>query len=124
MGKGEQKSNRYRARIEFAATHRKQTKATISNRYKIAPPAGCKLAKWGAELKHLFWLLLLASSVIPILGAVSPRVAVAQERRERTIDEVKAEAITRAENGMYPLIALDPADIREAFASIKTSDPD
>jgi esterase FrsA len=48
----------------------------------------------------------------------------AQEHRERTLDEIKAEAQKRAENGMYPLIGLDPADVREAFASIKTLDND
>jgi cephalosporin-C deacetylase-like acetyl esterase len=48
----------------------------------------------------------------------------AQEPHERTIDEIKTEAIKRAENGMYPLIGLDPADVREAFASIKTKDKD
>jgi cephalosporin-C deacetylase-like acetyl esterase len=47
--------------------------------------------------------------------------AVAQER---TLDEIKSEAIKRAENGMYPLIGLDPADVKEAFASIKTTDND
>jgi len=47
-----------------------------------------------------------------------------QERGERTLDEIKTEAIHRAENGMYPLIGLDPADVREAFASIKTTDKD
>src|SRR2546429_5919616 len=49
--------------------------------------------------------------------------AIAQQK-ERTLDEIKAEAIKRAENGMYPLIGLDPADVREAFAAIKTSDHD
>ena len=44
--------------------------------------------------------------------------------QERTLDEIKAEAIKRAENGMYPLIGLDPADVRQAFAAIKTSDYD
>src|ERR1700740_935220 len=44
--------------------------------------------------------------------------------RERTLDEIKAEAIKRAENGMYPLIGLDPADLKEAFAAIKTRDYD
>ena len=44
--------------------------------------------------------------------------------QERTLDEIKAEAIKRAENGMYPLIGLDPADVKEAFAAIKTSDYD
>jgi len=47
-----------------------------------------------------------------------------QQRGERTLDEIKTEAIHRAENGMYPLIGLDPADVREAFASIKTTDKD
>lgn len=50
--------------------------------------------------------------------------AFAQQQRERTLDEIKTEALKRAENGMYPLIGLDPADVREAFASIKTSDND
>jgi pimeloyl-ACP methyl ester carboxylesterase len=50
--------------------------------------------------------------------------AFAQEQRERTLDEIKTEALKRAENGMYPLIGLDPADVREAFASIKTLDND
>ena len=50
--------------------------------------------------------------------------AFAQEHRERTLDEIKAEAVKRAENGMYPLIGLDPADVREAFASIKSTDND
>lgn len=46
------------------------------------------------------------------------------QQRERTLDEIKTEALKRAENGMYPLIGLDPADVREAFASIKTTDND
>ncbi len=50
--------------------------------------------------------------------------ALAQEKRERTLEEIKTEAIHRAENGMYPLIGLDPADVREAFASIHTTDKD
>ncbi|HXP16385.1 MAG TPA: hypothetical protein VN868_04745, partial [Terriglobales bacterium] len=46
------------------------------------------------------------------------------ERSERTLDEIKAEAIHRAENGMYPLIGLDPGDVREALSSIETRDKD
>src|SRR2546429_8515513 len=49
--------------------------------------------------------------------------AIAQQK-ERTLDEIKAEAIKRAENGMYPLIGLDPADVKQAFAAITTSDYD
>jgi len=47
-----------------------------------------------------------------------------EERRERTIDEVRVEAIHRAEVGQYPLIGLDPGDVKEAFESIHTADKD
>jgi esterase FrsA len=47
-----------------------------------------------------------------------------QEKQERTIVEIKTEAIRRAENGIYPLIGLDPADVKDAFASIHTNDRD
>jgi len=50
--------------------------------------------------------------------------AVSQEKQERTLDEIKAEAIHRAENGVYPLIGLDPGDVREAFSSIHSKDKD
>jgi esterase FrsA len=46
------------------------------------------------------------------------------ERRERNIDEIRVEAIRRAEVGQYPLIGLDPADVKEAFESIHTKDKD
>jgi pimeloyl-ACP methyl ester carboxylesterase len=61
--------------------------------------------------------LLLLSLAVGILAS-------AQERTERTLDEIKSEAVKRAQNGMYPLIGLDPADVAEAFASIKTRDKD
>ncbi len=47
-----------------------------------------------------------------------------QQRTERTLDEIKTEAVHRAENGMYPLIGLDPGDVKEALASIHTRDKD
>jgi len=47
-----------------------------------------------------------------------------KDKQERTLDEIKAEAVHRAENGMYPLIGLDPSDLKEAFASIHTKDKD
>src|SRR5580704_1524960 len=64
---------------------------------------------------------LLLASVVALLATSA---ALGQAQRERTLDEIKSEAIKRAENGMYPLIGLDPADVREAFAAIKTSDND
>lgn len=53
-----------------------------------------------------------------------PAVISAQERSERTIDEIKMEAVHRAEVGQYPLIGLDPGDIKEAFNSIHSRDKD
>ena len=68
-------------------------------------------------VRSLAWAVLLA----PILLVVP---SFSQQRTERTIDEIKAEAIHRAEVGQYPLIGLDPGDIKEAFNSIHTRDKD
>lgn len=51
-------------------------------------------------------------------------LAVFSQHQERTLDEIKAEAIHRAEVGGYPLIGLDPTDVKEAFNSIHTKDKD
>jgi esterase FrsA len=48
----------------------------------------------------------------------------AEEHRERTIEEIKTEAIHRAEVGQYPLIGLDPSDVREAFENVHSADKD
>ena len=50
--------------------------------------------------------------------------SLAQENKERTLDEIKVEAVHRAEVGGYPLIGMDPNDVREAFKSIHTRDKD
>ena len=47
-----------------------------------------------------------------------------QQRTERTLDEIKAEAVHRSEVGGYPLIGIDPADVQEAFKSVHTRNPD
>jgi cephalosporin-C deacetylase-like acetyl esterase len=67
-------------------------------------------------------VLRIAGMILSALACAG--VVMAQAQKERTLDEIKTEAIKRAENGMYPLIGLDPADVREAFASIKTTDKD
>ena len=61
-------------------------------------------------------------SLLFLLG-IGP-IAVSRQHPERTIDEIKTEAVKRAENGMYPLIGLDPGDVRQAFESIHTRDKD
>src|ERR1700741_1960673 len=64
------------------------------------------------------------ASLAVIALLLIPRFAFGQERPERTLDEIKTEPIRRAENGMYPLIGPDPADVKEALASIHTKDKD
>jgi len=74
---------------------------------------------YALSLSLLSLSLSLSLTVVPITA-----FAADQQRPERTLDEIKTEAITRAEQGRYPLIGLDPADVREAFQSIHTSDKD
>ena len=64
-------------------------------------------------------LLMFTSMFLFLLAS-----AFCQQRQERTLDEIKVEAIHRAEIGGYPLIGLDPNDVREAFQSIHTRDKD
>jgi esterase FrsA len=66
--------------------------------------------------------LAMAITVALILPLSIP--CFAQQRAERTIEEIAAEAIRRAEVGQYPLIGLDPGDVREAFKSIHSRDKD
>ncbi len=57
-------------------------------------------------------------------AAITQAPCRAQEHQERTIDEIKVEAVHRAEVGGYPLIGLNPDDVREAFKSVHTKDKD
>src|SRR5467141_3404286 len=66
----------------------------------------------------------IGSLLFLILFTLAPASVAQAQQKERTLDEIKTEAIKRAENGMYPLIGLDPADVKEAFTSIHTSDKD
>ncbi len=68
-------------------------------------------------MQSIALILIVAATAMPLL-------AHAQERRERTIEEIKKEAIHRAEVGQYPLIGLDPTDVKEAFERIHTADKD
>src|SRR3984893_12414824 len=68
---------------------------------------------------RIVFLLFLLVFAFPLASGTF-----AETQKERTIDEIKAEALKRAENGMYPLIGLDPGDVREAFQSIQTTGND
>jgi esterase FrsA len=73
---------------------------------------------------HISLFLLLFLALISLGLFAQSTSAQTEERRERNIDEIKAEAIRRAEVGQYPLIGLDPGDVKEAFNSIHTRDKD
>lgn len=63
-------------------------------------------------------------ALLPIFVLATTLMSYSQQRNERTIEEIKTEAIHRAEVGQYPLIGLDPADVKEAFESIHSADKD
>ncbi|HKN70409.1 MAG TPA: alpha/beta hydrolase [Terriglobales bacterium] len=69
--------------------------------------------------RHSSQLAILLTVILTACNA-----AFSQERTERTIDEIKTEAVHRVEVGQYPLIGLDPADVKEAFNAIHTRDKD
>jgi esterase FrsA len=68
--------------------------------------------------------LLLSFAFISLRVSAQQASGNQPKRRERTIDEIRVEAIHRAEVGQYPLIGLDPEDVKEAFKSIHTNDKD
>ena len=77
------------------------------------PPQSLSTSSWATSLAAL--LALIVSLCIS---------GIAEQHAERTIDEIRREAIHRAEVGQYPLIGLDPGDVKEAFNSIHTRDKD
>ena len=66
----------------------------------------------------------LGAYLLIACAGLVPAGVFAQGHQERTLDEIKVEAIHRAEVGGYPLIGLDPNDVREAFKAIHTRDKD
>ncbi len=71
---------------------------------------------------RLISLAVASATLVAMILLTVP--AFSEQRAERTIDEIRTEAIHRAEVGQYPLIGLDPADVKEAFNSIHSSDKD
>lgn len=55
---------------------------------------------------------------------IAASVAVMAQVPERTIEEIKVETQARADKGAYPVIGLQPSDVREALAMIGTRDRD
>jgi len=74
--------------------------------------------------RHPFLKLSLLPAAFLLVLLVGRTFSQEVEKKERTIEEIKTEAVRRAQVGQYPLIGLDPNDIKEAVASIHTKDKD
>jgi esterase FrsA len=62
---------------------------------------------------------LLALTLLVVLAPVSWA-----QVPERTIDEIRTEALARAQRGAYPLGGLDPKDVAQALSLVKSRDRD
>ena len=62
-------------------------------------------------------LVLFAALVSLTSEAASAQTA------DRTIDEIRAETIARAQTGAYPALGIQPSDAEAALSRIKTRDP-
>jgi esterase FrsA len=63
--------------------------------------------------------LILFAALTGLVGAS----ALAQTA-DRSIDEIKAETLARAQTGAYPALGIQPADARDALGRITSRDPD
>ena len=91
----------------------------------VATSIGNRHSKPGASrpVRSAISFMPCASLLVCARALLHPG-SLAQGAPERTIDEIKTEAVHRAEVGQYPLIGLDPNDVSEAFTSIHTRDKD
>jgi dipeptidyl aminopeptidase/acylaminoacyl peptidase len=65
-----------------------------------------------------FSLILFSVLTCLVSDTVSAQTA------DRTIDEIKAETLARAQTGAYPALGIQPVDASDALGRIKSRDPD
>jgi esterase FrsA len=65
------------------------------------------------------WMLCVVTAIAWLFA-----VPASAQTADRTIEEIKAVTLARAETGAYPTLGIDPADAREALDRINTRDPD
>jgi esterase FrsA len=65
------------------------------------------------------YLLIFTAALLGLAG----EAALAQTT-DRTIDEIKAETLARAQTGAYPALGIQPTDAADALGRIKSRDPD
>jgi esterase FrsA len=66
---------------------------------------------------------ILSFVCIAALAWLASEAASAQTA-DRSIEEIKAETIARAQTGAYPLLGIEPADAKDALERIVSRDPD
>ena len=79
---------------------------------------------WAPVMEEEMKLIMPTVALSVLLGANVVYAEAAGDRTDRTIEEIKVESLARAERGGYPLIGMDPGDVREALSHIQTRDPD
>ena len=62
--------------------------------------------------------------ILSALAALGFAATAQAQVPERTIEEIKTETQARAEKGAYPVVGLNPADVRDALALISTRERD
>src|ERR1700738_3715556 len=63
-------------------------------------------------------LILIVALISLASGTASAQTA------DRTIDEIKAETLARAQSGAYPALGIQPGDASDALSRISTREPD
>jgi esterase FrsA len=63
--------------------------------------------------------LILSVVLMHLIGQ-----AASAQTADRTIDEIKAETLARAQTGAYPALGIQPGDASDALGRISTRDPD
>jgi esterase FrsA len=63
-------------------------------------------------------------SLLLLAGLMSLAESASAQTADRTIDEIKAETLARAQTGAYPALGIQPDDASDALGRIKTRDAD
>ena len=66
--------------------------------------------------------LLFATFALALIGLASETASA--QTADRTIDEIKAETLARAQTGAYPALGIQPSDAGDALSRIKSRDAD
>src|SRR5271155_2199253 len=61
-------------------------------------------------------------TAIALIGLTSETASA--QTADRTIDEIKAETLARAQTGAYPALGIQPGDASDALSRIKSRDAD